>query len=132
MRQRRSTLALVAAASLALPAGLAAIPVAAVPSEDLIISEVYGRGGSANQPYKYKFVEIYNAGDAAVDLTGKSIQYRSPTGTAASSSVQTLEGTVDAGGIFVLKLKGNPGGTGADFDSDQTSTTLNPGDAYVS
>ena len=36
-------------------------PVQAKPDgSDVVINEFYGRGGSANQPYNKKFVELYN------------------------------------------------------------------------
>ena len=106
MRHHRTALALAAAASLALPVGLATVPATAAPSSDLIISEVYARGGSTNQPYKNKFIELYNAGDSAIDLSGKSVQYRSATGTSVSG-VTALSGVIQPGGVFVVGAGSN-------------------------
>jgi uncharacterized protein len=47
----------------------------------VVISQVYGGGGNSGAPYTHDFVEIFNRGDAPVDLGGLSIQYASATGT---------------------------------------------------
>ena len=79
--QRLSAVA--AAAAGALVVGLVGAPpaFAAVDGSGVVINEVYARGGSANQPYVNKFVELYNPTDADVSLSGWSLQYRSATGT---------------------------------------------------
>ena len=57
-------------------AQLAAIPqaTAAPDGSDVVINEVYARGGSANQPFTNKFVELYNPTNAAISLDGRSLQ----------------------------------------------------------
>ncbi len=58
--------------------------VAAAPvfvSDDLVISQVYGAGGNSGATYTHDFVELFNRGNVAVSLSGKSIQYASATGT---------------------------------------------------
>jgi hypothetical protein len=56
----------------------------------VVITEIMaGREGSAD----YEFVELYNAGDAAVDLTGWSVKKKSSTGSESSLVVASrLEG----------------------------------------
>jgi uncharacterized protein len=45
-----------------------------------VISQVYGGGGNSGAQFTHDFVEIFNRGDAPVDLDGLSIQYASATG----------------------------------------------------
>jgi predicted extracellular nuclease len=63
----------------AVVAGLSGSAFAASP--DLVISQVYGGGGSTNSSWDRDFVEIFNRGSAPVSLKGKSLQYQSVNGT---------------------------------------------------
>ncbi|MDO4606380.1 MAG: ExeM/NucH family extracellular endonuclease, partial [Bowdeniella nasicola] len=126
MRLSRAMLAAVGAVALVLPA-LPEIPAQAAPVDSLIISEVYARGGSKNQPFKDKFVEIYNPTTTAIDLTGTSIQYRSAKGTAATNAVVPLQGSVAPGGVFVLAGGSNGANGETTPNVNQTGTAFNPG-----
>lgn len=80
----------------------------ASPTDDnVIISEAYTNGGSANAAFSHKFVELYNPTDADISLDGWSIQYRSATGTAAPSGVINLSGTIKAGGYYLVQASSN-------------------------
>ena len=98
---------------------------ASAASDGLVINELYARGGSANQPYTNKFVEIYNPTNAPIDLSGYSIQYRSATGTADASGVAALTGSVAAKGYFVLAL-GSNGTVGAALPNVNQEAEINP------
>ncbi len=50
-------------------------------SAQVVISQVYGGGGNAGATYTNDFIELFNRGTAAQDLTGWSVQYASATGT---------------------------------------------------
>ncbi|MGC5615667.1 ExeM/NucH family extracellular endonuclease [Georgenia sp. Z1491] len=113
----------------------AVVPVAAAPAvaapddSDVIINEYYARGGSANAPYQQKFVELYNPTSEPIDLSGMSLQYRSATGTGATSGNAALEGTIEPGEYFVVS-GGSNGSTGQDLSelSDlHVGGSLNPG-----
>src|SRR5690625_7199647 len=57
---------------------LAAAPAAASPDgDDVVINEIYTRGGSSGEPFDHKFVELYNPTDGEIDLNDWSLQYRS-------------------------------------------------------
>src|SRR4029450_12353334 len=45
------------------------------PPSDVVISQIYGGGGNSNATYHNDYVELYNRGGSAVDLTGWSLQY---------------------------------------------------------
>jgi hypothetical protein len=69
--------------------GLLAIALMAGPissqAMSIVISQVYGGGGNSGATYTNDFVELFNAGSAAVDLSGFSLQYASATGTGSFS-----------------------------------------------
>jgi predicted extracellular nuclease len=70
---RRSLQALAFVTAVLLAAGQAAAQV--------VISQVYGGGGNSGATYRNDFIELFNRGASAVDLTGWSVQYASATGT---------------------------------------------------
>lgn len=113
-----------------LTAGLVALPgtitAASAASTTLVINEVYVNGGSTGATYTSKYVELFNKSAAAIDLTGLSIQYRSPTGSGASSTAVPLVGTVPAGGYFTIQ-GGSNGANGVAVPGVDQVTTLNPG-----
>jgi predicted extracellular nuclease len=92
----------------------ASSPAVAVPSPDVVISQVYGGGGNSGAPYTHDFIELYNRGDTSVDLTGLSLQYASATGTgnlgASSGQITELSGVVPPGGYLLVQEAGGPNG----------------------
>ncbi len=67
-----------------------------------VISQVYAGGGNAGASYTNDFVELFNGGSAAVDISGWTIQYAS----AASTSWQAtaLSGSIPAGRYYLVQL----------------------------
>jgi uncharacterized protein len=55
----------------------------AVPSPNLVISQIYGGGGNSGAPYTNDYIEIFNRGNSPVALIegGYSLQYASALGT---------------------------------------------------
>jgi 5'-nucleotidase len=100
----------VLAAALAAPATAAfAAPAVTTDGPDsghVVISEAYLVGGSAGQPYRNKFVELYNPTDEPVSVDGWSVQYKSATG-ASFSGVTALSGTIAAGGHYLVQGASN-------------------------
>jgi DNA/RNA endonuclease G (NUC1)/uncharacterized protein YjdB len=78
-----------------------------VPS--IVISQVYGGGGNSGATYKNDFIELFNPGAAAVDITGWSVQYASSTGT--SWTVTSLSGTIQPGHYYLIQESAGTGGT---------------------
>jgi predicted extracellular nuclease len=75
----------------------------------MVISQVYGGGGNTGATYKNDFIELFNRGDAAADLTGWSVQY-----AAAGSStwqVTPLYGSILPGQYYLVQQAQGPGGT---------------------
>ena len=45
-------------------------PASSALSTGVVISQVYGGGGNASAPYNADFVELFNRGGSAVNITG--------------------------------------------------------------
>ncbi|MDQ1111414.1 5'-nucleotidase [Microbacterium testaceum] len=125
---RRFSTALSAALGVALlGSAIVPLPASAAVGSKVVINEAYLKGGSAGAFFNQKFVELYNAGDTAQDLSGWSLQYRATTNV-ATGNVQKLTGSIAAGGYYLIALPGNGNPpAGADLPAaDLTSTTITP------
>jgi uncharacterized protein len=71
---------------------------------EVVISQIYGGQGSV---YNQDFVELFNAGSAAVSIDGWSLQYASATGTGnfAANGVTTLSGVLQPGQYYLVGLR---------------------------
>ncbi|WP_460772421.1 ExeM/NucH family extracellular endonuclease [Microbacterium sp. GXF7504] len=109
----------------ALIAGLLVpLPAHADSGSDVVINEAYVNG-SAGALYTQRFVELYNAGDAAQSLDGWSLQYKSATGT--NIGVQALSGAIDAGDYFLVALPGSSSGQQPlPVTADLTGSSITP------
>ena len=76
----------------------------------LVISQIYGGGGNSNALFANDFVELFNNGAEAVDLTDWSAQYSSSTGSFSIS--RALSGTVAPGGYFLIAGASGTSGAG--------------------
>src|SRR5680860_608496 len=101
-------LATVASALIAATVALPVTPASAV-SSDVVISEVYGGGGNSGATLTNDFVELHNAGDVAVDVTGWSVQYASCTGSSWRATY--LPGTLAPGQRYLVQQAQGNGGT---------------------
>ena len=54
--------------------GALAVPAARGASPDLVVSQVFAGGGNAGAPYANDFVELFNRGSTAVDVSGWTVQ----------------------------------------------------------
>ena len=81
-------------------------PVAAT---GLVISQLYGGGGNAGATLTHDFIEIFNRTNAAISVSGWSVQYAWAAGT--SWQVTPLGGSIPAGGYFLVQQAQGAGGT---------------------
>ena len=103
MSRTLSTGLRVSAAAFALLALAVAYPASpGAISSNIVISQVYGGGGSVGATYNRDFVELFNRGNAPVSLNGWSVQYGSATGTGnfAGNGVTLLSGTLAPGQVL--------------------------------
>jgi hypothetical protein len=107
---------------------VAATPAAhASSSGGVVVSQVYAGGGNSGASYTNDFVELFNGGSSAADLTGWSIQYASATST--SWSVTTLTGAIQPGRYYLVQLasSGSVGSTLPTPDAAGTTNVANSG-----
>jgi hypothetical protein len=77
------------------------------------ISQVYTRGGEAGATYQNDFIELFNAGNATVDLVGWSVVIRTFEGSTDQSlgvsftNANVTSFPVPAGAHLLLRFKGN-------------------------
>jgi hypothetical protein len=81
---------------------LLAAPGAHGASSSVVVSQIFAGGGNAGASYTNDFVELFNRGATALDLTGWTVQYAS----AASTSWQTtaLAGSIAPGRYYLVQL----------------------------
>jgi predicted extracellular nuclease len=91
----------------ALMAGLSASALAA--PGDVVISQVYGAGGNSGATIKNDYIELFNRSNAAVNLSGWSVQYASSTGS--SWAVTQLSGTILPGQYYLVQEAAGTGGS---------------------
>jgi hypothetical protein len=100
---------------------LLAAPFARGATSNVVISQVFAGGGNAGASYANDFVELFNRGAVAVDLTGWTVQYA----PAASTSWQTtaLAGSIGPGRYYLVQLA-STAAVGAPLPAaDATGTT---------
>src|SRR5438046_9649459 len=67
-------------------------PTARGVSSGVVISQVYGGGGNTGATFKNDFIELFNRGASAVNVTGWTVQYGSAGGT-SWTNITPLIGT---------------------------------------
>ncbi len=70
-------------------------------SPNIVISQVYGGGGNSGATYKNDFIELFNRGSTAVNVTGWSVQYASSAGTTWAATA--LSGTIQPGRYYLVQ-----------------------------
>lgn len=81
----------------------------AVVSQDIVISQVYGGGGNSGATLRNDFIELFNRGNAPVNISGWSVQYASATG--ATWQKTDLTGTIEPGKYYLVQQAAGSGGT---------------------
>lgn len=79
------------------------------PFTSVVVSQVYGGGGNSGSVYKNDFVELFNRGSEAVDLSGWTVQYAGASGTSWQKTL--LAGTLAPGRYFLVQEAAGSGGT---------------------
>jgi lamin tail-like protein len=114
MRRVRLLAALLTLAVLVIP------PAAGSGTGAIVISQLFGGGGNAGAPFASDYVELFNKGSSAVDVTGWSVQYATAAGVGWSAT--PLSGSIAPGRSYLVELAG--GATGAALPTpDATGST---------
>jgi predicted extracellular nuclease len=94
----------------------------------VVISQAYGGGGNSGSVWKNDFIELFNAGNAPVSLSGWSVQYASATGTSwAATALGNI--TLQPGQYYLVQEAAGTGGTSALPSPDATGTAAMSGTA---
>jgi Lamin Tail Domain len=91
---------------LAFLAALLLFPTAAgAGASGVVVSQIYGGGGNAGATFRNDYVELFNAGTGAVDLSGWTVQYATAAGTTWQTTA--LSGTIAPGRYYLVQLASN-------------------------
>lgn len=123
-RAALSALALVIATAGMARAQDVSVESVAQPSK-LVISQVYGSGGSGGATFRNDYVEIFNRGDQPVSLDGLSVQYTSPTGVGTFRGT-ALSGSLEPGQYYLVQFESS-GLSGALLPAPDAIGSLNLG-----
>src|SRR5437588_6675285 len=80
-------------------------------STGVVISQVYGGGGNSGATLKNDFIELFNRGATAVNVTGWSVQYAPATGTTTWSTTNLVGVTIQPGQYYLVQEAAGTGGT---------------------
>ncbi len=80
----------------------------------VVISQVYGGGGNSGAIYTHDFIELFNRGSVAQNLSGWSVQYTSATGLLAApnnfwSSTPLPNVTIQPGQYYLIQQAAGAG-----------------------
>jgi len=88
---------------LALLSALLLLPTTAGASTSgIVVSQVYGGGGNSGATFQNDFVELFNAGATAVDISGWTVEYATAAGT--SWQATSLTGAIPVGRSYLVQL----------------------------
>ena len=78
-------------------------------SSSIVISQVYGGGGNSGATLKNDFIELFNRGGSAVDVSTWSVQYASSAGSSWQRT--NLTGLIQPGQYYLIQEAAGAGGT---------------------
>lgn len=91
----------------------------------VVISQAYGGGGNNGSVFLNDFIELYNRGTAAVNITGWSVQYASAAGAVISGRTDIPAVTLQPGQYYLIQQNGNATGTSAPLPTPDLIPTGN-------
>ncbi|HZP67357.1 MAG TPA: lamin tail domain-containing protein [Rudaea sp.] len=102
--------------------GIVALAGAAAADAQVVISQVYGGGGNSGATYKNDFIELFNAGSTAQDLTGWSVQYSGATNSSWTGVTNLTSVTLQPGEYYLIQEAAGAGGTTSLPTADATGS----------
>jgi hypothetical protein len=102
--------ALLAALLMLAGPGCSAVRAQSTGGTNIVISQVYTRGGEVGAIYQNDFIELYNRGNTAVDIYGWTLSVQAFDGTSTSNiqiRFSTPRPPIPVGGHFLLQFPGN-------------------------
>ena len=77
----------------------------------VVISQVYGGGGNSGATLKNDFIELFNAGTTAVNMSGWTVHYASSTGSSWNNKTTLGNLNLQAGQYLLIRQAAGNGGT---------------------
>ena len=98
--------------------------VKAASASGVMISQVYGGGGNSGATLRNDFIEVFNSGNASVDVTNWSVQYSSASGTTwqITNLCASATCTLAPGHYFLIQEAQGAGGAASLPLPDATGT----------
>lgn len=93
-------------------------------SPDVVISQIYGGGGSAGAPFTNDFIELFNRGSSPVNLNAWSVQYASATGSSWTNKT-LLTNVILAPGQYYLVQGATNGANGVALPAADVTGSIN-------
>jgi endonuclease G len=90
----------------------------------IVISQIYGAGGTSGAAYQNDYVELFNRGTETVDVTGWTLQYAAAAGSGWDFNKTPLGGPIAPGEYYLIKLASN-GATGAALPPTNVAGNIN-------
>lgn len=87
----------------------ALLPVLQQPPSNIVISQIYGGGGNSGSTYRNDYIELFNRGNATVNVNGWTVQYASAIGD--TWQITTLSGSIAPGHYYLIKQAQGAAGT---------------------
>lgn len=88
----------------------------------IVISQIFGGGGNSGAPLRNDFIEIFNAGNLSINLSGWSVQYASAT--ASTWSVTPLTAVNVLPGQYYLIQESSGGSNGVLLPAPDVTGTI--------
>ena len=95
-----------------------------ISSGSVIITQLYGGGGSTGATYVNDFIELYNTTGSSIDISGWSVQYYSATGTSANAFTLTASSTIKPFSHFLIQ-GASSGSVGSSLPTPDATSTIN-------
>jgi len=108
--------------------GALVVPAARSASPDVVVSQVYAGGGNAGASFTNDFVELFNRGSSAVDVSGWTVQYASAGGTTWQATA--LSGSIAPGRHYLVQLA-SAAAVGAPLPTPDATGTTNEDSAGI-
>jgi hypothetical protein len=100
-------------------------------SPNLVISQIYTRGGESGASYQSDFVELFNRGTTAVNLNNYTLQATLDNGaipTSLSLKIFSSNGfVIQPGHYFLMRFKGDAAGDGQPLPTPDFDLNILPG-----
>jgi hypothetical protein len=97
-------------------------PAAQSASADVVVSQLYAGGGNSGAAFTNDFVELFNRGATAVDVTGWTIQYASAAGS--GWQMTAVSGSIAPGKRYLVQLA-SAAAVGSPLPTPDASGTTN-------